>query len=216
MEASDAQAARDAALTHISEHYAEQAPALGLTWTEEFIPEEPFHLPNYQYTAEDWVVTISYRTLPVVHQVVVANQATGFRWEGTVDASGQVTEQLAPDDVRVTRNTALAYVIEHYAEQAPALGLTWTEERTTPEVWSGSGTYRYTAEDWVVGVYYPMMPPETVVYLVTVANPATGFHWDAHVDASATYTNATAPHSNVHSLPHADPGPGGNAHTPAG
>jgi len=196
VEASDVQAARDAALTYIVEHYGEQAPVLGLTWTEEFTPERPFQLANYQYTAhtergaEGWLVSISYRTRPVLYQVVVTNQATGFRWEGTVDASGQVTEQVAADDVRATRNTALAYISERYGKQAPALGLTWAEERSTPEVWSGSGTYRYTArtergaEDWVVQVYYPMMPPETVVYLMVVANRATGFRWEGQVDAA--------------------------------
>jgi len=188
VEASDAQAARDAALTYIIEHYGEQAPALGLTWTEEFTPERPFQLANYQYTAEDWVVSISYRTRPVVYQVMMTNQPTGFRWEGTIDASRQVTEQVAPDDVRAVRNTALAYLSERYGKQAPALGLTWTEERSTPDVWSGSGTYRYSAEDWVVQVYYPMMPPETVVYLVTVANRATGFHWEGQVDTAGGMT----------------------------
>jgi len=187
VEASDAQAARDAALTYISEHY-EQTPALGLTWTEEFTPERPFHLANYQYTAEGWLVSISYRTRPVLYQVVVTNQATGFRWEGMVDASGQVTEQVAPDDVRAVRNTALAYLSERYGEQAPPPGLTWAEERSTPDVWGGSGTYRYTAEDWVVQVYYPMMPPETVVYLVTVANRATGFHWEGQIDTAGGVT----------------------------
>ena len=184
VEASDVQAARDAALTYISEHYGEQAPALNLSWTEEFTPGNPFRLASYRYTAEDWVVSIPYWTRPVVYQVVVTNRPTGFRWEGTVDASGQVTEQLAPDDVRAVRDTALAYLSERYGEQAPALDLTWAEERSAPDVWRGAGTYRYTAEDWVVKVYYPMMPPETVVYLVTVANRATGFHWEGQVDTA--------------------------------
>ncbi len=189
VEASDVQAARDAALTYISEHYGEQAPALSLSWTEEFTPGNPLcDLASYRYTAEDWVVSIPYRTRPMVYQVVVTNQPTGFQWEGTVDASGQVTEQVAPDDVRAVRNTALAYLSERYGEQAPPPGLTWAEKRSTRLVWSGSGTYRYTAEDWVVQVYYPMMPPETVVYLVTVANRATGFHWEGQVDTAGGVT----------------------------
>jgi len=188
VEASDAQAVRDAALTYIIEHYGEQASTLSLTWAEEFTPERPFHLANYQYTAEGWLVSISYRTRPVLYQVVVTNQATRFRWEGTVDASGQVTEQVAPDDVRAIHDTALAYISERYGEQAPALDLTWSEERSIPEVWGGSGTYRYTAEDWVVQVYYPMMPPETVVCLVTVGNRTTGFHWEGQVDTARGVT----------------------------
>jgi hypothetical protein len=190
VEASDAKSARDAALAHVIEHYGEQAPALDLAWVEEFTPEKPFHLANYRYTAEDWVVTMSYRTVPVVYQVVVVNRATGFRWEGMVDASGQVTEQLAADDVRAARDAVLAYVIEQYGEQAPAPGLTWTEGRTTPEVWVGAGTYQYTAEDWMVTVWYPMMPPEKVVYQVMVANQATEFHWEGQADAAGCVTEA--------------------------
>ena len=200
VEASDAQAARKAALTYIIEHHAEQAPTLGQTWMEEYTPERPFHLANYRYTAhtehrvDSWRVSISYRTRPVLYQVVVINQATEFRWEGTVDASGQVTEQIAPDDARAIRDTALAYVHERYGEQAPALDLTWAEERSIPEVWGGSGVYRYTAhtkggaDDWAVQVYYPMMPAETTVCLVTMANRTSPFHWEGKVDTAGDVT----------------------------
>ena len=198
VEASDAQAARDAALTYIIEHYAEQAPSPGLTWTEEFTPEEPFHLPNYQDTAEDWVVMISYRTLPVVYQVVVANQTTGFRWEGTVDLLGQVTEQLSPDDVRVARDAALAYIIEHYAEESPAPALTWTEDFIgvpIPEGPWGAGTFQYTctAEDWAIYISYQFLAPRPVVYEVVVAHEATRFHWQGEVDAAGRVTEKVAP-----------------------
>ncbi|MEE8162748.1 MAG: hypothetical protein V3T92_01840, partial [Anaerolineae bacterium] len=62
VEASDAQAARDAALTYISEHYGEQqAPALSLSWMEEFTPGNLVgRLASYRYTAQDWVVSIPY------------------------------------------------------------------------------------------------------------------------------------------------------------
>jgi hypothetical protein len=200
VEASDAHAARDATLDYILEHYGEQAPTLGLTWTEEYTPERPFHLANYQYAAhtergvESWRVSISYRTRPMLYQVVVTHQATEFRWEGTVDASGQVTELVTADDARAIRDTALAYVSERYGERAPALGLTWAEERSIPEVWSGAGVYRYTAhtdqeaEEWATQVYYPMIPPETTVCLVTVASRTSKFHWEGKVDAAGRVT----------------------------
>jgi hypothetical protein len=114
----------------------------------------------------------------------LANQATGFRWEGTVGASGEVTEQLSAAEIRAARDIALGYVAEHYDAQPPASGLTWAEERSIPEVWTGAGTCDYAVEDWLVQVYFPMMPSETVVYLVIIANQATGFHWEGHVDAA--------------------------------
>jgi hypothetical protein len=227
VEASDAQAARDAALTYIIEHDDEQAPTLGLIWTQEYTPERPFHLANYRYAAhtergaESWRVSISYRTRPVLYQVVVTHRATAFRWEGTVDASGRVTELVTADGARAIRDTALAYVSERYGERLPALGLTWAEERSIPEVWSGAGVYRYTthtvqeAEEWATHVYYPMMPSETTVCLVTVASRPAKFHWEGKVDATGHVTellddvlaarDAALAYVNEHYSEHAPP-----------
>ena len=200
VEASDVQAARDAALTYISEHYGEQAPALSLSWTEEFTPGNPLcDLASYRYTAEDWVVSIPYRTRPMVYQVVVTNQPTGFQWEGTVDASGQVTEQVAPDDVRAVRNTALAYLSERYGEQAPAPGLTWTEDYIGVLIselgCGGDETFRwtYTAEYWAVVISYRFLAPKPVVYGVSVENLATHFYWEVEVDAAGQVTQQSRP-----------------------
>jgi hypothetical protein len=100
------QAVRDAALNYLSEHYGEETPDPSLVWTEENItpgwPEAPTPgWSEYRFTAEGWVVTIGHAVLPpeqIVYQVAVANRTTGFRWEGEVDAAGQVKETLAPAD----------------------------------------------------------------------------------------------------------------------
>ena len=55
------------------------------------------------------------------------------------------------------------------------IGLTWGEEYTTPEGWIGSGDFEFTAEDWVIGMSYPIVPPERTIYQVTVTNQITGF-----------------------------------------
>jgi hypothetical protein len=80
----DPAGARDSALVYVIGHYGEQAPAPGLSWVQEFIRPDGglAGAGTYQYTAKDRVVAISYRILPVVYQVVVADQATGFHWEG--------------------------------------------------------------------------------------------------------------------------------------
>jgi len=99
----------------------------------------------------------------------------------------------APDEVRAARDVALAYVSGRYSEQAPALGLTWTEEFITPEGLVGSGTFQYTAEDWVVTITYPLVAPEAVVYQVVVANQTTGFQWEGGVNAVLQVTETLAP-----------------------
>ena len=99
----------------------------------------------------------------------------------------EVAEE-APGEIRAARDVALAYVSGRYGEQSPALGLTWTEEFITPEGLVGSGTYQYTAEDWVVTLSYPIVAPEAVVYQIVVTNPTTGFQWEGEVDASGEVT----------------------------
>jgi hypothetical protein len=94
----------------------------------------------------------------------------------------------APDGVRAARDVALAYVSGRYGEQAPALGLTWMEEFITPEGLVGSGTYQYTAGDWVVTISYPIVAPEAVIYQVVVVNQTTGFRWEGEVDAAGQVT----------------------------
>jgi len=93
-------AARDAVLAHLAGNYGDRAPALGLTWTEmdatPGAPDKP--LPgatSLRYVAADWVMTLSYPVVRpdlVVYRVTLENAALGFKWEGKVDAAGQVTE----------------------------------------------------------------------------------------------------------------------------
>lgn len=93
-------------------------------------------------------------------------------------------------DPWLARNAALAYVIEHYSERAPAPGLTWTEERTD---WVGWAEYRYTAEDWVITIDHAVLPPERIVYQIKVTNEITGFEWKGEIDAAWKVTEILAP-----------------------
>lgn len=98
-----------------------------------------------------------------------------------------------PDEVRAARDAALAYIVELYPDDAPAPGLTWTEERTTPEGLVGSETFEYTADDWRVTISYPVVAPENVIYQIVVENPTTGFKWEGKLDAGGNLTETAAP-----------------------
>jgi hypothetical protein len=91
----DVLAARAVALASMGAQYGEQIPAADATWTAENITPALLGSMTYRFTSGDWVVTISYPVVApdaVIYHVVVANQATGFQWEGEVNATGQVTE----------------------------------------------------------------------------------------------------------------------------
>jgi putative hemolysin len=93
-------ARRDAVLAYVAEQHGDEAPAPGLDWqlasleesaTAEGSPAEV----AYRFTAGDWAVTASYKvgmSGPIVYSVQISNPVTGFEWQGTVDASGQVTD----------------------------------------------------------------------------------------------------------------------------
>jgi len=87
---------RDAVLAYLAENYGDEAPAAGLAWTEKHTkPEGLVGGESYEYTAGDWVIVVSYPVVApenVVYTIDVSNQAVGLRWEGQVDAQGQVTE----------------------------------------------------------------------------------------------------------------------------
>jgi hypothetical protein len=121
----------------------------------------------------------------VVPEVVVEPSISPLPEGGYIAPTTAPAEvaQEPPDPARA-RDMALAYVIERYGGQAPALGLTWTEERTTPEGLVGSSALQYTADAWVVTVSFPVVAPEDVVYQIVVANPATRFRWEGKIDAA--------------------------------
>jgi hypothetical protein len=93
---SDPVGARDVVLAYLAENYGGEAPAAGLAWMETHTkPEGLVGGESYEYTAGDWLIAVSYPVVApenVIYTIAVSNGATGFRWEGQVDAQGQVTE----------------------------------------------------------------------------------------------------------------------------
>jgi hypothetical protein len=185
--------ARDAAVTFVREHF-DEAPAASLSWVEERLT--PDDLPGgaeWQYTAGDWVVKVSYAVLPpewTVYEVAVSNKNTGFEWQGRVDGSGRVPE--APENVLVARDTAMRYVSEQYGQEGLGSGLAWREERLTPENILGGETYQFTEGDWTVTVSYPVVLPENTIYTISVTDAGTGFQWEGEVDAQGAVTDLGA------------------------
>jgi len=95
----DAAMARDAVLAYIAAHDGPPAPA-GTAWNKEnATPGGLVGSTTFRYTAESWTVTVSYAIVApeyTRYHVQVVDGASGFAWEGEVDATGSVTETSAP------------------------------------------------------------------------------------------------------------------------
>jgi putative hemolysin len=125
LQPSDPVGARDAVLAYLAENYVDGAPAAGLAWTEKHTkPEGLIGGESYEYAAGDWLIVVSYPVVApenIVYTIQVNNQATGFDWEGQVDAQGQVTEisagtELANDGWKIYRNRTLGYRFDYPAD----------------------------------------------------------------------------------------------------
>jgi len=188
-------AARDAVLAYLAGTYGERAPRGDLTWVEANVTSEGLVGSSvFQYTADGWVVKVTFPVVnPVdtVYHVVVSNEATGFGWEGDVDADGLVLEAAGPEaawyDPTAARDAVLAYLAGRYGDRAPDLGLAWAETDVTPGL-PGATSLQYTASDWAMTLSYPVVRPELVVYQVAVENAALGLRWEGTVDAVGRVT----------------------------
>jgi len=202
--------ARDVALAYISENHPEQASLPQQEWAEENVSAEGLvGSSSFQYTAGDWIVTVSFPVVnpaDTIYHVVATNQASGFEWESEVNAAGQVTEIRASADIEPAvqlpdpgqaLDLALTYFGERYGEEAPAAGMVWLEEQPPAEGLIGSQTIRFTSEDgeWIATVSYPVVAPEAVIYEVAVDAPVLRLRWIAKVDAAGQVTEQLAPSS---------------------
>ena len=106
----DPAAARDAALAYLAQPGGAESVPTDLAWTEKDITTEGLvGASTKQYTSGDWVVTVSYPVvLPVntIYHVVVTNESASFRWEGEVNAQGQVTESAVQGEPTPTVSDA--------------------------------------------------------------------------------------------------------------
>jgi hypothetical protein len=98
-----------------------------------------------------------------------------------------------PEEVQAAFDAALAHLSENYGEQAPAMGLEWVGERTTPQDLVGSESFSYRAGDWLLTISYPVVHPDLIVYAVVVVDEGTGFQWQGEVDAAGQVRETGAP-----------------------
>lgn len=104
--APDPRRARDLALTYIADNFdagwPQGAPSPEMRWVEEDLTSEGLigsttlrYAAHSDLDTANWEITVSFPLVnpaSTVYHVDALNPATGLRWEGEVDANGQVTE----------------------------------------------------------------------------------------------------------------------------
>ncbi len=104
-DAPDPDRGRDAALAYLDRQYGLEMPR-DSNWAEEVVtPEKLVGSHAVEYTSANWdgMVQVSMPVVApqyVVYTVVVNDPATGFEWEGKVDAMGNVSETVPPQGER--------------------------------------------------------------------------------------------------------------------
>jgi serpin B len=94
--------ARDEALAYLAGAHGAEALAEGLSWTEENATAEGLvGASTFVYESGDWSITVEFPVVApeaTIYHIAVENTATGFRWEGEVNAMGKVTEVAVPEE----------------------------------------------------------------------------------------------------------------------
>jgi len=95
-EVKDAAGARDAVLSYLQEHKAQDVPGADTKWEEEDVtPPGLVGQAIREFTSDGWTVKVSYLIVSpelVRYQVVVSSVQVGWHWEGTVKPDGSVKE----------------------------------------------------------------------------------------------------------------------------
>jgi hypothetical protein len=88
--------ARDVALGYVQVVYGVQPPPAGVEWQEEpTTDDELVGASGVRYRLGDWVVTVTYPVVApeaTIFHVFATELASGFQWEGEVDAGAAITE----------------------------------------------------------------------------------------------------------------------------
>jgi putative hemolysin len=79
-----------------------------------------------------------------------------------------------------------------WAEGEPMPALDWSEEDLTPQDRVGSSTMRYTADEWIVTVTYPIVAPDATIYQVSIVNTTSGLTWSGEVDAQGNVSEVAS------------------------
>ncbi len=182
--------ARDIAVSYLAEKFSLEVPS---EWySQDQIPEGLVGALDFLYSGDAWVVRI---TAPIVapeylvYTIEVDNIAVGLRWEGTVDAWGELEESVLSEPMEVlsvedARDTAVDYIIAAYGWGSAG---EWVEQSVEP-IENAGVRHTYTCGPWVIQVEYYAAAPIVPEYHVVADHISQVARWEGHISAAGEIT----------------------------
>jgi hypothetical protein len=181
--------ARDAVLSYVRHAYGRSAPPEELLWVgRNTTPEGMVGASSYEFEGNKWLMTILANMASpnnVFYQAGLRSEDEGFFWAGELSTSYAILESNleVAHEVLGVRDGILSYIRQNYPDQAPAEGLVWVGERTTPEGSVGRESCRFASEDWLMTVTYDLVLPRPGIYYIEVTHANTEFLWRGQIGA---------------------------------
>ncbi len=182
----DPTSARQAIVTYLIEYYAIEIVD---EW-EEF-DGSPDESSTVRFISGPWIIALTpdESAIDSPSYTVEIGQISGFHWEGTIDANGEIheTSYIPPATILTAdqaRDAAVAYLVNTYALTAPQ---TWIEQQVEQDV-PGFTRKLYTSEAWVVEVLFAPAAPIVPSYQLIIDNLSEVLRWEGEVSSRGEIT----------------------------
>lgn len=89
-----------------------------------------------------------------------------------------------PTEVLAARDAALTFLRERYPDAAPAAGIHWVGQDTTPPDASGVSSFEFTSGNWLMTIWVPLIAQDNSLYEMELDNQDTGFSWTGRLNTA--------------------------------
>jgi putative hemolysin len=112
-----------------------------------------------------------------------------YRGECTLGRASDTPVQIP--DPAAARDAVLAY-LRGLGVAVPADDAVWSEQNLTEEGLLGASHLRYTVDEWMVDISFPIVAPQATIYAVTVSDSAANLVWQGEVNAAGEVSEVDA------------------------
>jgi putative hemolysin len=189
-EADDVVVARQAIVEYLVQHYD-----IEISGEWQNFESGPDDSPTRRFVSDSWMIALTpveTAVEPPTYEVEIGN-ITGFNWQGTIDANGEIQEIayippatiLSADEAR---DAVVVFLVENYNLTAPGV---WAVERPEPKE-PGIVFVIFTADAWTVEVSFMPAAPIVSKYNLVIDNTSASLHWEGEITSRGEITEIQA------------------------